>query len=159
MRELLAMSRPIEPNGVFGGSPGQYGRKQTMLLDNSRFPLVFAREQGDPGASILDQLEALLDRQAPFVLITDHSPEDHGDETPEERREKALFFKKVRDRFRKYCRAMIVIENGKPTNAAVRVAAATAAKAFGFSVLFEADEEQAVAKGMSLLENDAAKPG
>ena len=127
-----------------------------MLLDDSRFPLVFAREEGDSSASILDQLEALLDRQAPFVLITDHSPEDHHDETPEERREKAFFFKKVRDRFKKYCRAMIVIENGKPTNAAVRIAAATAAKAFGFSVFFEADEERATAKGMLLLEKDAA---
>jgi hypothetical protein len=127
-----------------------------MLLDNSRFPLVFAREQGEPGASILDQLERLLDRKAPFVLITDHSPEDH-DETPEERREKVLFFKKVRDRFKQYCRAMIVIENGRPTNAAVRIAAATAAKAFGFSVFFEADEDQAIAKGMAVLKND--KPG
>lgn len=129
-----------------------------MLLDDSRFPLVFAREQGDSDASILDQLEGLLDRQAPFVLITDHSPEDHDDETPEERREKALFFKKIRERFKKYCRAMIVIENGKQTNAVVRAAAAAASKAFGFSVLFEADEERAVAKGMFLLERTLLEP-
>ncbi len=122
-----------------------------MLLDDTRFPLVFAREQGEPGASILAQLEALLDRRAPFVLITDHSPSDHDDETAEERREKALFFKKVRDRFKKYCRAMIVVEGTKPTNPAVRLAAATASKAFGFSVFFETDEQRAAARGMLLL--------
>ncbi len=127
-----------------------------MLLDDSRFPLVFARTDVEASASINEQLEGLLYKQAPFVLITDHSPDDHDDETPEERKEKALFFKKIRDRFKKYCRAMIVIEGNTPTNAAVRVAAAAASKAFGFSVLFVADEEHATAKGLALLEKDAA---
>lgn len=66
-----------------------------MFLDDTRFPLVFAREEGQSPASILAELEALLNRQAPFVLITDHSPDDHDTETAEERREKALFFKRT----------------------------------------------------------------
>lgn len=122
-----------------------------MLLDDTRFPLVFAREEGHSPASILAELEGLLDRQAPFVLITDHAPDDHHAETAEERKEKALFFKRTKDRFRKYCRAMIVIEGKKPASAAVRLAAATASKAFGFSVLFETDERRAAARGMLVL--------
>lgn len=122
-----------------------------MILDETRFPLVFMRAHEKAGADINEHFERLLDKQIPFVLITDHSPDDHADETPAERKEKALFFKRVKVRFRKYCRGMIVIEGDKPTSMAARVAAVAASKAFGFSVQFVADEDQAISKGMLLL--------
>ena len=133
-----------------------------MLLDESRFPLVFLRQHEEDGSSIdevLDrnkQLESLLAKQTPFVLIADHSTHDHDDETPEERKAKALFFKRIKDRMRKYCLGLIVIEGNSPMNTGARIAASAASKALGFSVQFAADEEQAAAKGLLLLEKHAA---
>ncbi|WP_245304842.1 hypothetical protein [Rhizobium multihospitium] len=149
---------------AFGGSRhlARSTKGKTMLLDDSRFPLVFLREHEDDGSSIDEvlernnQLESLLDKQTPFVLIADHSTHDHDDETPEERKAKALFFKRIKDRMRKYCLGLIVIEGHSPINAAARVAAAAASKALGFSVQFAADEEQAAAKGLLVLEKHAA---
>lgn len=133
-----------------------------MVLDDTRFPLVLLRAHEESDSSIDEQLErnsqleALLDKQAPFVLIADHSAYDHDDETSEERKAKALFFKRIKGRMKKYCLGLIVIEGHSPMNAAARIAAAGASKALGFSVQFAADEEQATIKGMLLLEKHAA---
>ncbi|NTF46533.1 hypothetical protein [Rhizobium rhizogenes] len=127
-----------------------------MLLDESRSPLIFLRVKPESDMHINQQLERLLDRRKAFVLITDHAPDDHEDETPAERKEKALFFKRIKDRMRQYCRGMIVVEGATPTNAAMRLAASAAGKAFGFSIQFAADEQDAVARGMALLAKDAA---
>lgn len=132
-----------------------------MLLDDSRFPLVFLRDHEDETSSIDEvndrnnQLESLLDRQAPFVLIADHT-HDHDDETPEERKAKALFFKRIKDRMKKYCLGLVVIEGQSPMTGAARAAAAAVSKAIGFTVQFAPDEEQATAKGLRLLEKHAA---
>jgi len=133
-----------------------------MLLDDSRFPLVFLRAHEEEETSVDEvlernrQLENLLDRKKPFVLIADHSQHDHDDETPEERKEKALFFKRIKDQMRQYCLGLIVIEGNAPMNAAARVAAAAASKAFGFAIQFVTDEETGAAKGLLLLEKDAS---
>lgn len=133
-----------------------------MLLDDSRFPLVFLREHEEEGSSLEEvlgrnsQLEVLLDKQTPFVLIAAHSAHDHDDETPEERKAKALFFKRIKDRMKRYCLGLIVIEGHSPMNSVVRIAATTASKALGFSVQFAANEETAAAKGLALLEKNAA---
>lgn len=129
-----------------------------MLLDDSRFPLVFLRAHEAPSSPIDEQrernerLERLLDRQTPFVLIADHSTHDHDDETPEERKERALFFKRIKERMRRYCLGLIVIEGDAPVSAAARVAGTAASKAFGFSIQFVANEEQGVAKAVLLLQ-------
>lgn len=127
-----------------------------MLLDDTRRPLVFLRAGEETNVPIEMQFEKLLENDSPFVLITDHAPDDHEDETQEERKQKALFFKKIRDRLRRLCRGMIVIEGDKPTPMAGRIAAQAASKALGFSVSFVTSEEQAVEKGLLLLGKDAA---
>jgi hypothetical protein len=133
-----------------------------MLLDDSRFPLVFLRAHEEPHSSFEEQLErnrqfeSLLDRETPFVLIADHPEHDHDDETSEQRKAKALFFKRMKDRMSKYCLGLIVIEGHAPANTATRLAAAAASKALGFSVQFAADVESAAAKGTVLLEKHAA---
>lgn len=132
-----------------------------MLLDDSRFPLVFLRTHDDETSSVDEvlernrQLEGLLDKQRPFVLIADHSEHDHDNETPEQRKEKALFFKRIKGRMREYCLGLIVIEGHSPVNAAARIAATAASKALGFSVQFAADEGSAAAKGEALLNKTA----
>lgn len=122
-----------------------------MLLDRSRLPIVFIRTDADEETSINDQIEALLEERRPFVLVTDHAPDDHENETQEERKERALFFKEIKDRMRAYCRGMIVIDGGRPMSPAVKIAAVTAGKAFGFAIVFAADEEEAEQKGRSLI--------
>ncbi len=127
-----------------------------MRLDDACFPLVFLRAQAEATAPVNEQFERLLEKRAPFVLITDHSPDHHDDETPEERKEKALFFKRIKGRMRDYCRGMIVIQGNAPANAAMRLAAAAASKAFGFAVHFEIDAAHAAVKGLTLLDKEAA---
>lgn len=122
-----------------------------MLVDDSRAPFVFLRPEVETGLSIEEQFQRLLDKGQPFVLMTDHSPDAHHDESVEERREKALFFKKVKDRLRSQCRGMIVIERGKPTSGPARLMAATASKVFGFAVAFASDENEAIRQGEALL--------
>lgn len=70
-----------------------------MLIDTSRFPLVYLREPeaqapADAGngndASAEAQIESLLDQGRHFVLLTDHLPGDHPEESHEERKQPAL---------------------------------------------------------------------
>ncbi len=133
-----------------------------MRMDDSRFPLVLLRAHEDEEISSVDevlernrQFEALLDRRAPFVLIADHAEHDHDGETAVERKEKALFFKRIKDRMRAYCIGLIVIEGHAPSTAA-RIAATAASKALGFAVQFASDETSATEKAVALLERKAA---
>ncbi len=70
-----------------------------MLIDTSRFPLVYLREPeaqapADAGsgndASAEARIESLLDQGQHFVLLTDHLPGDHPEESHEERKQRAL---------------------------------------------------------------------
>lgn len=122
-----------------------------MIVDTAHFPIVFLRSVEGNDAPPEAALNAVLDRETPFVLITDHSPDDHGEDTPDERRERALFFKTIKARMKRYCLGMIVIDSGKAANGAIRLAAATASKAFGFEVGFETAEASAVARAQGLL--------
>lgn len=125
-----------------------------MFIDISQAPFVYIRAEVESSVPIAEQFQQLLAQEQPFVLITNHRQDDHPDETPEERKEKALFFKKVKERMRQLCRGMIVLEGDKPTPAAMRLMAATASKAFGFAVKFAASEEQAIEQGRELLAAD-----
>lgn len=126
-----------------------------MFFDDSRSPLVFLRRHLDPEATAHAddevQLERLLDRGRSFVLITDHAADDHADETVEERRQRAAFFKRIKDRMQRLCRGMIVLEGDRPLPAPVRALASTASKAFGFPVAFARDEAEAIRLGERLL--------
>lgn len=126
-----------------------------MLIDQSRFPLIFMRDDVHSDIPATTQLDALLDRNERFVLISDHPPGDEHDETPEERKERALFFKRKKDRLRKHCAGSIVIEGGKPTPMPIRLAAQTFGKAFGIGFFFVRDEPEAIEKATYLLEETA----
>lgn len=105
-----------------------------MLIDDLRSPLVFLRSHGESPLSVEEQFQQLLGKGQQFVLVADHAQNDHPGETQEERKEKALFFKRIKDRMRVLCRGMIVIEGDKPTAAPLRMAASATSKAFGFTV-------------------------
>lgn len=128
-----------------------------MPIDQSRFPLVFLRSELDAEAasthdhSAEAQLEAVLDRQERFVLITDHSPGDEQGDSVEERRQRALFFKRNKGRLRRFCAGAIVIEGDRPTPMPMRLAAQAMGKAFGIGFHFVASEAEAIERGVGLV--------
>lgn len=122
-----------------------------MFIDVSQAPYVYLREEVESSVSIEEQFQQLLNRDQPFVLITNHKDHDHSNDTSEERKEKALFFKRIKERMGKLCRGMIIMEGDTPSPAPMRLVATTASKALGFSVLFVSSDDEAIEKGRELL--------
>lgn len=126
-----------------------------MLIDTSRFPLVYLREPEaqvptDAGngndASAEAQIESLLDQGRHFVLLTDHPEESH-----EERKQRALFFKRNRERMRQLCRGMVVITGDRAVPTALRLAVQGMGKALGMRVAFVQGEDEAQVCSWELL--------
>lgn len=126
-----------------------------MLIDDSRAPFVFLRAELESKVSIEEQFERLFGKGEPFVLVHNHSADEHHEETSEEKKEKALFFKRIKSRLRGLCRGMIVVETGGSTRSPARLAASAASKALGFAVAFASDEEDAINQGKALLTKGA----
>lgn len=120
-----------------------------MLIDTSAFPLVYLRDdhQSTPAGAGEAQLGALLDRGECFVLLTDHLPGDHDhDEAPEERKQRALFFKRNKERMRALCRGIVIITGDRALSTPIRLAVKGAGKALGVDFAFvstELDAQQA----------------
>lgn len=124
-----------------------------MLIDVSHAPYVFIKAEVESNVPVEEQFQKLLDNGQPFVLITNHGQDDHEDETVEERREKALFFKRIKDRLSKLCRGMIILAGDRAPPAPARLLATTAGKAFGFTVAFASSKDDAIRQGKVLLAN------
>lgn len=120
-----------------------------MRLDTTHFPLVYLREPAPQAAhtdaSAEDELQSLLDQGLHFVLLTDHLPGDHPEESHEERKQRALFFKRNRERMRALCRGMVVITGERAVPAALRLAMQGMGKALGMRVAFVQEEGEAQA--------------
>jgi hypothetical protein len=126
-----------------------------MQIDTSRFPLVFLHADGAATSSAEAGLESILHREQRFVLITDHSPADDHDESTEERKQRALFFKRNKDRLRRLCVGAIVIEGGRPMPLPIRLAAVAMGKALGFDFHFVASDAEAIDRGLHLVAQTA----
>ncbi|WP_321291239.1 hypothetical protein [Alcaligenes phenolicus] len=89
-----------------------------MQVDDTQFPLVFLREHSSQQTpqQAQDQLEALLNRGQRFVLLTDRlGGGDHAhEESHEDRKQRALFFKQNKQRLKDLCAGMVVISKGGP---------------------------------------------
>lgn len=125
-----------------------------MFLDTTRFPFVYLRNDAHPEESTEVQIVALLDRQERFVLVTDHlpSPDHDHDESHEERKQRALFFKRNKPRIRQFCAGGIIVAGDKTVPAYVRLPAQAIGKAFGFELTFVRDEYEALTQGRKLLQ-------
>ncbi|WP_431257337.1 hypothetical protein ACQ86G_22185 [Roseateles chitinivorans] len=125
-----------------------------MRFDTSRFPLVFLMENtqaAGPTETVEAQLIALLDRGERFVLLTDHLPGDHAEESHEERKERALFFKRNKDRMKRLCGGLVFITGDRSVSAAVRLAAQGAGKVLGLGFAFVPSEDEATGEALRLL--------
>lgn len=118
-----------------------------MQLDATRFPLVFLREHDQDHSHQAAEAEfaALLDRGERFVLLTDHLPgDDHGhDESHEDRKQRALFFKRNKQRLKDLCAGLVIITGDRSIPAAAKLAVQTLGKVLGFASAFVRDEREA----------------
>jgi hypothetical protein len=123
-----------------------------MQIDKSLYPLVFLRETASPQTERPEtELEAILADGLPFVLISDHPSHDEANEPPEEKKTRALFFKRNKALFCRNCAGAIVIEGAKVTPTRLRMAAQAFGKAFGVPFHFVPDEDAAMELGNRLL--------
>jgi hypothetical protein len=123
-----------------------------MKINDANFPIVWMywteASEHDP----FKQLEELLRRETPFVLMTaDSSDQEPHEHSPGERKKITLWMKANKARLRLYIKAMIVIE----PNAAKRFAAKTFAIAFekfwGYPLLTGENREVALLTAQALL--------
>lgn len=119
-----------------------------MMLRCDEFPLVYVEDHdhhpsapGEP--SWQEELEALLGRSRPFVIIFDAPRKDDHEESQAERREKAIWFKRNRARLTSLCAGAMVIESAGPTPLPIRMAAQAAGKALGVEFRFVGDDKAA----------------
>ncbi|AYN20699.1 hypothetical protein [Alcaligenes aquatilis] len=132
-----------------------------MHVDDTQFPLVFLREHSPQQTpqQAQDQLEALLNRGQRFVLLTDRmGGEDPAhEESHEDRKQRALFFKQNKPRLKELCAGMVVISKGRAIPAAVRLAQQTLGRVLGLRFAFVMDETQARMQARRLLEAGPVK--
>ncbi|WP_372018667.1 GntR family transcriptional regulator [Tistrella mobilis] len=111
-----------------------------IVHDMSAFPLVRARPDAvRPGYAVAweEEMQALLDRGTPFVVIfSGPQPE----ETHEDRRRRALWLKRSREVLGLICKGMIVVEESRSRRLVMEAQALMAEKAFGVPARVVASE-------------------
>lgn len=123
-----------------------------MHIDTSRFPMIFVHSDGPADPAAEAQLEALLDRAERFVLVAEHAPTVDHDESPQERRQGALFLKRNKDRLQSFCAGAIIIEGDRATPIPVRLVGHALGKAFGIAFHFVPGSAEAIAQALRLLD-------
>ena len=124
------------------------------LLDASRFPLVRYRiPEPDENAfadgdSLLADMEVLLRRDQPFIVISFGL---HDREPAEVRKGRALWFKQNRERFAERCRAMIHVEPDDETRRAMAERLSQIGKEIGTQLTVARDPAAADALARKLL--------
>ncbi|TWB51001.1 hypothetical protein [Nitrospirillum viridazoti] len=113
------------------------------IHDLSRFPVVTTRPGTTrPGYAVQweREMDALLERGLPFVIIMRDPPEG---EAHEDRRLRGLWLKRNRDVLAALCRAVIAVEPNAARRAAFKAQAVIAVKAFGVAMEVAATEDEA----------------
>ena len=125
-----------------------------MSFNSSNFPFVWMNLTQEPGhdhQQDFDDFEANLQRDEPFVLLTDIAPaEDHA-HSPEEKKRTALWMKKHKLALRKLVLAMILIEPNAAKRLGFKAFAVVFAKFWGYPLLLAASHEQAMRMARELF--------
>ncbi|MBQ9353614.1 MULTISPECIES: hypothetical protein [unclassified Phyllobacterium] len=114
-----------------------------MLIDLKEFPLVYLRADQDSSESPEAQIRALFARGERFVMIADHSPDDHQEEPHEQRKQRSQVLKRFRDQLARWCAGAIVIENKGPVAKPIKLASQAFGHAFGVPFAFVKDDAAA----------------
>ena len=111
-----------------------------IVHDISAFPLVRARPDAvQPGYAVAweEEMQALLDRGTPFVVIFSGT---QPEEAHEDRRRRALWLKRSREVLGLICKGMIVVEESRSRRLVMEAQALMAEKAFGVPARVVASE-------------------
>ncbi len=113
--------------------------------DVSAFPVVRPRNAGMTegyAPQWVSEMEALLARGEPYVLVLEGV---RVDEAHEDRKQRGLWLKKNKQALRKVCKALISVEPDALKRAAFRLQAAGAVRAFGIPMDVVASAAEAMA--------------
>ncbi|PPU84447.1 hypothetical protein XsacCFBP4641_03860 [Xanthomonas sacchari] len=130
-----------------------------MPMNSSNFPLVWMNLSQEPGhdhQQDFDEFEANLRRGEPFVILSDSTPSEDHDHTPEEKKRTALWMKKHKAELRRLVLAMIQIEPNSAKRVGYKAFAVLFAKFWGYPMLLAASREQALEMAKELLATNAA---
>ncbi|MDV0437324.1 hypothetical protein [Xanthomonas sacchari] len=128
-------------------------------MNSSNFPLVWMNLSQEPGhdhQQDFDEFEANLRRGEPFVILSDSTPSEDHDHTPEEKKRTALWMKKHKAELRRLVLAMIQIEPNSAKRVGYKAFAVLFAKFWGYPMLLAASREQALEMAKELLATNAA---
>jgi hypothetical protein len=129
------------------------------LIDLSRDPLVVvtAPRAGTPDR--VDRyhaaLEWLIGRGMPFVLITQTDGNEDA-ESPEDRKARALWFKREAGNLARVCKGFVYIEPDEGRRAVWQARAAAMADAFAVPMRIACDMADAVATARTLVPDTSA---
>lgn len=120
------------------------------MINASEFPLVYLDgiEEADDAAEV--GLERLLDRERHFVLISSHLPGDH-DHFQDDRKRRALWFKRNKQRLRRWCVGAIIIQQQRSLPTSIKLAITGVSKVFGMPLHLVASDDEARRQGRRLL--------
>lgn len=130
-----------------------------MPMNSSNFPLVWMNLSQEPGhdhQKDFDEFEANLRRGEPFVILSDSTPSEDHDHTPEEKKRTALWMKKHKVELRRLVLAMIQIEPNPAKRVGYKAFAALFAKFWGYPMLLASSREQALEMAKELLSANGA---
>ncbi|MGE7956224.1 hypothetical protein ACQKQA_06415 [Pseudomonas sp. NPDC089530] len=126
-----------------------------MNIDPSQFPLVWMHYRDAAGqADPFSQLDQLLQRRQPFVLVTTDAPGEPtaaGEEAQASLKQASLWMKRNKEAIRRWIKASIVIAPDGATQTRVEAFADTYRKFWGYPLLHCASREGAVAMVERLL--------
>lgn len=104
------------------------------LHDLSAFPIVRLNLEGRSGEyaeAWAREMDVLLGNGRPFALLVIGN---HGDESPEDKKAKAVWFKVNRDRLTALCRGFVSVEPDAGRRAALAAQGAQISKSFGLTL-------------------------
>ncbi|WP_413204923.1 hypothetical protein [Rhodospirillum sp. A1_3_36] len=127
-----------------------------MPLDSTNFPLVWMRYDKDPDHDHdhdedFEVFEEILNRGAPFVLLTDSAPTEEHEHSQEEKKRTTLWMKKHKADLRTRVLAMIVIEASAAKRLAFKPFGMAFAKFWGFPMKLASSREEAMEIAVKLL--------
>lgn len=103
-----------------------------MHIDSDRFPLVWMSSSGPSNWE--SELNALLCRAEPFVLLTRERPDREQGATGGDRKRFALWLKSNRELLKRVCAGSIVVVSSEVIALPLRVLLVPLSKAFGYPV-------------------------
>ncbi|WP_076591717.1 hypothetical protein [Herminiimonas arsenitoxidans] len=126
-----------------------------MTLDTSNFPLVWmcrlAASTNQDAENAFKQLDELLAKQQPFVLLSQDEVDENHEHSPQERKQITLWMKKNKSEIRTWIKGMVQIEPSTVKRLGMRAFAKTFAKFWGYPLFVVASKADALLAASLLL--------